>query len=489
VALRIGELARQTGVQPSTIRAWERRFGFPAPGRSPGGQRAYSDADVEAVAAVRRLVGEGLTLAAAVARVRDAGAASVPTGEGEALLFGQILEAARQGVWVARDGRTRYANRRMAQLLGCSPEELMTHSVFDFVDPDAMAVTRERTATNRLGVSQDFEVTLRRADGSTFPAEMSTTPLQDRAGRYEGSVAIVTDITERKAADAIAPFRAALLDAVGDAVAAATPDGTITYVNPAAERLTGWRAAELVGKNGPSVMPAPEFVREAAGWHSELQAGKNLRGELRLARRDGSSFVASMTSAPVRDDDGQVIGVVGVFRDMTDSRRHERERRTLEVQLETVAALGTRAIAAESGDRRQLLGEAVEAVRRVLEVEKAAVFEATPGSAELRLVVATSPADTPAVLPGGSRSLVGYAALTRNAVVVSDAKRDRRFDIASPPSGVPIASAVAAPVVGPAGVVAVVVAYASTPREFDACAVHFVQAVSSVVGTVFRATE
>ena len=160
MALRIGDLARRTGVRPSTIRAWEQRFGFPIPERSAGGQRAYSDVDVEHVAAVRRLVAEGLTLAAAVARVRDAGAAAVPTGEGEALLFGQIMDAVRQGIWVAKDGRTRYANRRMAQLLGCPLDELFTRSVFDFVAPDAMAATRERVATVRLGVSDDFEVQL-----------------------------------------------------------------------------------------------------------------------------------------------------------------------------------------------------------------------------------------------------------------------------------------------------------------------------------------
>src|SRR2546423_8607138 len=101
------------------------------------------------------------------------------------------MNAVRQGIWVAKDGRTRYANRRMAQLLGCPLDELFTHSVFDFVDPEAMAAARERTATVRLGGSEDFEVQLRCADGSTFPAHMSTTPLQDRAGRYEAAVAIV----------------------------------------------------------------------------------------------------------------------------------------------------------------------------------------------------------------------------------------------------------------------------------------------------------
>jgi len=484
VPLRIGDVAKRTGVRASTIRAWERRLGFPEPARSPGGQRAYSESDVERVGAVRRLVAEGMTLPAAVERVRAAGAAAVPTGEGEALLFGQILDAAPQGVWVAKDGRTRFANRRMAQLLGCSIDELLTRSVFDFVHPDAMAATRERVVTGRLGGSQDFAVTLQRADGSTFSAEMSTTPLQDRAGRYEGAVAIVTDITERKEAEAEARFRAALLDAVSDAVAAATPDGVVTYLNPAAERLMGWRAAELVGKDGVAVFPAPEFAQKAVDWHNELRAGNPLSGELRLARRDGTSFVASMSSAPVRDDDGEVVGVVGVFRDMTDVRRRDHERRTLELQVETIAALGARAAANDSAGHRPLLTEAVEAVRRILEVDRAAIFEVVPDSGVLALVVAAPRSENAEVLPDGSRSLAGYAALTRKAIVVTDARWDRRFDVPPSTSGRALRSAIAAPVVGPAGLVGVVVASSSRAHAFDGSTVHFLQAVANVVGAV-----
>ncbi|MBV8162497.1 MAG: PAS domain S-box protein [Acidimicrobiia bacterium] len=484
MGLRIGEVGRRTGVRPSTIRAWERRFGFPAPARSPGGQRTYSDGEAEQIATVRRLIAEGLTLPAAVARVRAAGASAVPGGEGEVLLFHQVLDAARQGIWVAKDGRTRYANRRMAQLLRCTLDEVFARSVFDFVAPEAMARTRHRAATNRLGVSQDFEITLRRADGSTFPAEMSTTPLQDRAGRYEGSVATVTDITQRKDAEAAARFRAALLDAVGEAVAAATPDGTITYLNPAAERLMGWRVADAIGRNGPELFAAPEFAEEAAGWHRELQGGKGLAGELRLRRRDGASFVASISSAPVLGEDGDIVGVVGVFRDMTDARRRDRERRTLELEVETIGTLGTRAIGSDDGSRPQLLVEAAEAVRRIIEVDRAALFEVINGGTELALVVAAPPSEEAEVLPAGSRSLAGYAALTRKAIAVTDARRDRRFDLPAVDASA-MTSAIAAPVQGPSGVLGVVVAYSSAHREFDDSALAFLQAVANVVASVW----
>src|SRR5580704_15711857 len=136
MAMRIGELARRTGVGVSTLRAWENRFQFLQPRRSPSGHREYLESDIQRVEAVIRLVSEGLTLPAAIARVSSVGAGALPDGEGEALLYGQILEAVDQGVWVSREGRTRYASRRMAELMRCSVETMLAFPVLDFLSPD-----------------------------------------------------------------------------------------------------------------------------------------------------------------------------------------------------------------------------------------------------------------------------------------------------------------------------------------------------------------
>ena len=165
--MRVGDLARRTGVGVSTLRAWERRFSFPQPQRSAAGQRLYAEADVELIDAVVRLIGDGLKLPAAIARVATAGPAALPAGEGEALLYGQILHAADQGVWVAREGRTRYANRRMTELTGYSIEELLTIPVDEFFEPEALPIIREHAALVRSGQRVHFTAKLRRAGGST----------------------------------------------------------------------------------------------------------------------------------------------------------------------------------------------------------------------------------------------------------------------------------------------------------------------------------
>jgi len=69
-ALRIAQVARLTGVGVHTIRAWERRHGIPAPARTGGGQRLYTDRDVALIRSVRDLAGQGLPLAVAAERAR-----------------------------------------------------------------------------------------------------------------------------------------------------------------------------------------------------------------------------------------------------------------------------------------------------------------------------------------------------------------------------------------------------------------------------------
>ncbi len=67
-AIRIGELARRTGVSPELLRAWEQRYGLLQPSRSPGGFRLYSMADEARIRQVTRLIGDGLSAAQAARR-------------------------------------------------------------------------------------------------------------------------------------------------------------------------------------------------------------------------------------------------------------------------------------------------------------------------------------------------------------------------------------------------------------------------------------
>jgi len=484
MSMRIGELARRAGVGVSALRAWERRFGFLDPSRSSGHQRLYTESDLERVCAVRRLTAEGLSLTAAVARVSTVGAGALPD-EAEALLLHQIVQFADDGIWVSREGATRFVNRRMAELLRCSVDELLMRPVLDFVAPESLAVVAESGEIGRAGRRHRSEVVLRCADGSTFAAEVTTSPLFDPAGRYDGAVGVVRDVTERNAAAREAQFRMALLDAVGEAVAAADPDGRVVYVNPAAERIFGWRASEVIGKSGLALIPAPTAAEEGLRIHSKLLSGRHHTGRMRLTRRDGSEFVANMTSAPVFGEGANIIGLIAVFSDLTESQELQDELRARELELETISLLGSHALRRTTGAASTtdaIVAEGLETVRRVAQVDRIMLLDVASGSAELVLRCASPSIADRVVVPVGGRSLAGYSAMMRRTVVVEDARTDKRFDSMSPFRSWAPGSAIAAPVFGSGRVRAVLVAEGATARAFPLAEVHFMESVAHVIG-------
>jgi|GEM_PF-2808245 len=490
MSMRIGELGRRAGVGVSALRAWERRFGLLDPSRSSGHQRLYTERDLERVCAVRRLTAEGLSLAAAVARVSTigAGAGALPD-EAEALLLHQIVQAADDGIWVSREGATRFVNRRMAELLRCSVSEVLMRPVLDFVAPESLSVIAEWGEVGRAGQRHRNEIVLRCADGSTFSAEVTTSPLFDPAGRYDGAVGVVRDVTERNAAAREAQFRMALLDAVGEAVAAGDPDGRVVYVNPAAERLFGFRASEVIGKSGLALMPAPTAAEEGLRIHSKLLSGKHHTGRMRLTRRDGSEFVAYMTSAPVFGERADIIGLIAVFTDLTERQELQDELRARELELETISLLGAHALrrttrAASATDA--IVAEGLETIRRVAQVDRTMLLDVASGSAELVLRCASPSITDRVVLPVVGRSLAGYTAMMRRTVVVEHARTDKRFDSMAPFRSVAPGSAMAAPVFGSGRVRAVLVAEAAAAGAFPPSEVHFIESVANVIGAALE---
>ncbi|MCG8589142.1 MAG: ATP-binding protein [Proteobacteria bacterium] len=133
------------------------------------------------------------------------------------------------------------------------------------------------------------------------------------------------------------------LHSIGDAVVATDRDGRVTRLNPTAERLTGWTAAEALGR------PLPELLRlvdAVDGKPVEDPAARVLRsgrggpvGEgVRLAARDGTVREIADSGAPITDRDGNTVGVVLVFRDVTEERRLGDELRQAQ-KLESMGRL------------------------------------------------------------------------------------------------------------------------------------------------------
>ena len=118
------------------------------------------------------------------------------------------------------------------------------------------------------------------------------------------------------------------LAAIGDAVLTTDPDGLVTYMNPVAETLTGWSAAEAIGKrledvfrivNEETRKPIEQPVRKVI----DTGLVRGLANHTLLIARDGSELPIDDSAAPVWGEDGSLVGVVMVFRDITERRQAE----------------------------------------------------------------------------------------------------------------------------------------------------------------------
>ena len=147
---------------------------------------------------------------------------------------------------------------------------------------------------------------------------------RDEAGNAIGLPGFAVDITERKQAEEAIRFQAHLLNTVEQAVIATDLSGTIMYWNEFAETLYGWLPAEAIGRNVIEVVTSEATQEQAAEIMALLKQGHSWSGEFTVRRRDGESFPAMITDTPIYNDEGVMVGIVGVSIDISE-RKHSEE--------------------------------------------------------------------------------------------------------------------------------------------------------------------
>jgi PAS domain S-box-containing protein len=198
-----------------------------------------------------------------------------------------------------------------------------------------------------IGLSNHTRLTTR--DGRHIPIDDSAAPIRDRDGHLTGVVLVFRDVTERKEAEreleaSVERFRhllsysRAVMNNLGEGLYTVNTDGLVTFINPAAEKMFGWRSDEVMGKKmhdithykHPDGSPFPSS--QCAGLQV-LRKGMELREhEDVFIRRDGSFFPVVFSATPLIHDKA-TVGVVVAFRDDSERRRAEVERTTAENEL------------------------------------------------------------------------------------------------------------------------------------------------------------
>jgi PAS domain S-box-containing protein len=179
------------------------------------------------------------------------------------------------------------------------------------------------------------------------PAEGS-----DEVARLGSSFnAMMDKVREREdALRQLSIFQRAIIDHAAYGIVSTMPDGFVTSFNPAAERLLGYEAAEVVGKQTPALWHDPGEMERAAAELAERFGQPVVPGfdvftvrarygvaderEWTYVRKDGRRVPVSLSVTALRDDDGRITGFLGLSNDLTERKRAEEEIRQLNRDLE-----------------------------------------------------------------------------------------------------------------------------------------------------------
>jgi PAS domain S-box-containing protein len=237
-------------------------------------------------------------------------------------LFRTLIEQSNDAIEVIdpETGRFLDVNEKDCTNLGYSRNELLSLRVSDIaptVDQSAWPKLMEELRKSKVMIWEGIH---RRKDGSTFPVEVNIKYVQlDR----DYIIAAVRDITERKRAEETSRESSEKLRALFEfsplAIIAVAPTDKVLMWNPAAERLFGWRAEEIIGR--PLLTIPPEDRDE---YLQALASADTANGiEVKRLHKDGSVIDAARWTAKLHSTDGKLFCVIGMFIDIRARKRAE----------------------------------------------------------------------------------------------------------------------------------------------------------------------
>lgn len=255
-----------------------------------------------------------------------------------------IEDAMRAGVAAADlEGRLTYVNPAFCKMVGWEENELLgLIGPFPFWPAEEHEYIRSVFQRKLSGVGpKEIEYRFQRKNGERFDVLVSSSPLTDGHGHTIGIVSTFTDITELKTAKTKLEKSLNLLQSViegtTDSIYVRDLNGHYLMVNSAAARFLGKSVEDLVEKSAIG-MVLPETARR---WKEDdqrvLASGRTETFEIRI-KIEGKENIYLTTKGPVRDNEGNIFGIFGVSRDITEKKKAEEE--LLKVQkLESLGLL------------------------------------------------------------------------------------------------------------------------------------------------------
>ena len=244
--------------------------------------------------------------------------------------YRRIVETAQEGMWmIDADTKTTFVNRRMAEMLGYAIDEMIGIALFAFMDEEGRVLAEANFERRRQGISEQHDFKFRRRDGSALWALLSTNPIIDEQGTFLGALAMVVDITERRqTADELYRSQQMLrivLDNIPQRVFWKDRDLRYLGCNRLfAEDAHLENAAVIAGLTDLELVwqATAEHYRDDDRVVMETDTPK-LDFEEPQQHTDGTLLWLRTSKVPLHDREGQVIGILGTYEEITARKQAE----------------------------------------------------------------------------------------------------------------------------------------------------------------------
>jgi PAS domain S-box-containing protein len=276
-----------------------------------------------------------------------------------------IIETMNDGLGIQdKNGVINHVNGRICEILKTSPDKIIGRQITDFLDSANRKILKEQMISRQRGQNESYELVWTGKDGEKINTIMKPQPIIDEAGNFQGSFAIMTNITERREAEEalrkkhqelesrIEQRTAELLRAneelrrlgrqnklilvsAGEGIFGVDSEGRFTFVNPAAAEMLGYEHKELIGRHSHPIChhshsDGSPYPGVQCPIHQAITDGKiHHKDDEVFWHRNGSSFPVDYTSTPIREE-GKLVGAVVTFLDITLRKQAEERLRESE---------------------------------------------------------------------------------------------------------------------------------------------------------------
>lgn len=263
-----------------------------------------------------------------------------------------ITENAPTAILIHKKGKVVYANKTVEEIFGFTPEYVVGRDIFEFVHPSQKEQVADYIAKRIAGEYAPNRYDLRVVVPDESEDNEKWLDMKVAMAAFEGEEAILincVDITnkviaEQKLRETSERYRTTL-NSIGDAVIATDVSGNILMMNPVAQQLTGWSIEEAAGGSLERVFVVFDALtgeKKENPVEIVLKGGKatGFKNHTVLHSKNGNQYQITDSGAPIRDESGNVSGVVLVFKDVTEKYILEEQLRQSQ-KMEAVELLAS----------------------------------------------------------------------------------------------------------------------------------------------------